>query len=406
MQKIILIVFLFCTLAGHAQNPLIIYVDSIIACPPNEVWVPVRVLNFNNINSLSIGLKYNSNTLSFNGSTGLNAALSTGFMAENNTVVASDTNEYHLAWYSVTPASVVDSQSVITIKFQYNTGSSFLIWDMAGTAIVGSSNIPVVFINGTVEPWNVSIIQQPADMNLMAGNPAMFCTVTQAPSYVQRQWQISADGGNSWNNLSNTPPYTGVTTDILTLDTVTSSLNNDLYRWCIMGCDTLYSQPALLTVLSGVSFSGTLSYLNTSASPLINSTINLVQGGTTLYSVNPDNFGYFEIPNIQPGTYDINIQCFIPWGGNTAADALAVLKHFTGMAPLSGLPLQAADIDLSGFVNSMDALLILKRFVGLINHYPAGNWLFDATSITIPAGGASLDIHGICVGDVNQSYTP
>ncbi|MCX6272130.1 MAG: dockerin type I repeat-containing protein [Bacteroidetes bacterium] len=399
MKKLTLIMLLFCVLASNAKAQ-VFYVDTILACPPTEIWVPVKVLNFNNIVTLSNRLLYNSTSLTYKGYT-LNPALSQGFAFINNSPPVNDTGSISFAWYTINPVSVPDSQDIVTYMFRYNMGSSYLMWDTAG---MGAGT--TVFINGAVLPDMPPFTLQPDNMSVVDGNMAVLYAGTLAPVNFPRQWQTSSDGGLSWTDLTNTPPYSGINTDILTLDSVFLSLDNQLYRLRITGCDTIYSQAALLTVISVDFFSGTLSYLNNSATPLVNSTINLVQGGTILYSVNPDNFGYFEIPNILPGTYDINIQCYVPWGGNNATDALVVLKHFLGMITLNGLPLQASDIDLSGFVNSTDALLILKRFVGLTNQYPAGNWLFDATSITIPAGGASLDIRGLCVGDVNQSYIP
>ncbi|MCX6272131.1 MAG: dockerin type I repeat-containing protein [Bacteroidetes bacterium] len=402
MKKIILIIFLFCALTGKAQN-LVLFVDTVLACPPNTVMVTVSEQHFDNQNMFVSRLYYNANSLFCIDSINLNPALAPGLLWVINNIEI-DTGIIDFYWQSSGPFFITlpDNQPIITYLFEYLTDTSFLTGDVAS---LGGN--PAVFIEGAVIPGGVAgITQQPIDITVVSGNMSVFYAATQTTGYIQYQWQISTDGGVNWNDLSNTPPYSGVNTNILTLDTVTFNQNNNLYRLYINACDAIYSQPGSLTVVSGIYFSGTLSYLNNSASPLSNATINLVQSGVTIYSVNPDNLGYFEFQNIQPGTYDINIQCFIPCGGNTAADALAVLKHFTGMAPLSGLPLQAADIDLSGFVNSMDALLILKRFVGLINHYPAGNWLFDAATVTIPAGGASLDIHGICVGDVNQSYIP
>ena len=62
--------------------------------------------------------------------------------------------------------------------------------------------------------------------------------------------------------------------------------------------------------------------------------------------------------------------------GITAADALAVLKHASGITPLSGDALEAADVDDTDNsttpedVTAQDALLILKYSAGIISKFP------------------------------------
>ncbi len=77
------------------------------------------------------------------------------------------------------------------------------------------------------------------------------------------------------------------------------------------------------------------------------------------------------------------------------------------MAILTGLNRKAADADNSTQINSIDALLVQKRFVSLITSFPAGDWLFDLpVTVTLGAQNLALPVKAICTGDVNASWTP
>jgi Zn-dependent metalloprotease len=75
-----------------------------------------------------------------------------------------------------------------------------------------------------------AISSQPKDRSAAAGGTVVFgvdATGTPAPAY---QWQISTDGGTSYNNLTNVAPYSGVTTSTLTVTGVSPGLNGARYR--------------------------------------------------------------------------------------------------------------------------------------------------------------------------------
>jgi hypothetical protein len=84
------------------------------------------------------------------------------------------------------------------------------------------------------------------------------------------------------------------------------------------------------------------------------------------------------------------------------------MQHSVGMLQLTGLPLQAADVNESSSINAMDALIVLKRFVGMILSFdPYPEWKFNATQVNIPANTTmSLNINALCTGDVDVSYIP
>jgi len=91
------------------------------------------------------------------------------------------------------------------------------------------------------------ITSQPVNSTIFAGDNTSFqVTATGASGY---QWQISINGGFTWNNLTNAPPYSGVTTNTLLITNATLLINGYQYKCIVYGpCDTLTSNVATLNV--------------------------------------------------------------------------------------------------------------------------------------------------------------
>lgn len=94
-------------------------------------------------------------------------------------------------------------------------------------------------------------------------------TVTATGAGLTYQWQLSTDGGATYNNIINNPPYTGATTNALTITNVTTAMNNYRYRVTVSGTcpppvtsnavtlvvatpPTITTQPTSRTVCAGV----------------------------------------------------------------------------------------------------------------------------------------------------------
>jgi hypothetical protein len=107
-----------------------------------------------------------------------------------------------------------------------------------GTASSASNQTATVTftINSGTGP---AITGQPAPQNVCVGSNATF-SITAIGTY---QWQISTDGGASWNNIS------GATVATLNLTAVTTGMNNNQYRCIVTGqCGSTTSNSATLTV--------------------------------------------------------------------------------------------------------------------------------------------------------------
>jgi hypothetical protein len=161
------------------------------------------------------------------------------------------------------------------------------------------------------------------------------------------------------------------------------------------------------TVAETGSLSGLIVYDNNAQSALQDVTVYLLDStNTVIDSTLTDINGNFLFTALQPGTYHLQSQTDLPWGGGNAVDGLLIMKHFVGMIQLQGIRALAADIDGNNFVNAVDGLLVMKRFVGMISYFAVGNWIFESPNVNVSAGqNTSTVIKGLCYGDVDGSRT-
>lgn len=155
---------------------------------------------------------------------------------------------------------------------------------------------------------------------------------------------------------------------------------------------------------------GNLVYAGGNNHPISNVEVTLRDtAGNLLESSITGANGEFSF-KLLPSSAQLSVQAVIAKtpGGINAVDALAVLKHFTNIQLVTGLQLKAADVNADNFVNSIDALLIQKRFVQMISSLPAGEWIVENISLQPIQAGEQKHVllEGICVGDVNSSYIP
>lgn len=174
----------------------------------------------------------------------------------------------------------------------------------------------------------------------------------------------------------------------------------------IAGCSA--SDTIFVTFSSGgTTITGTVTYDNSVSTKLAGVKVFLLDSSSHVVdSAFSDVGGGYEFFNVANGSYMLETAYSYPWGGVNSTDALAIMQHFTGIYNLTGLRLEAADVDISNYINSVDALYVAQRFVLLINSFPAGDWVFEKPTVTVNGSPVVMDIKGLCVGDVDGSYVP
>jgi hypothetical protein len=134
--------------------------------------------------------------------------------------------------------------------------------------------------------------------------------------------------------------------------------------------------------------------------------VKLKQGSQVVGTTTTDLNGNYSFSNISDGTYTLEPAVTKPWGGGNATDALIIMRYFTQILTLNGMKLQAADVNNSTYVNSVDALLVARRFTNLISSFPAGDWLCEKPTVLLNNSNELVNIKANAFGDVNGSYTP
>jgi hypothetical protein len=113
------------------------------------------------------------------------------------------------------------------------------------TGNVASSAITIVpAVNITTQPVNQSIAS--------AQNTSFSVVATSATAY---QWQVSTDNGVTWANLTNTPPYSTVTTATMNITNATFGMNGYRFRCIVSGtapCGAVNSNAGILSVVNAI----------------------------------------------------------------------------------------------------------------------------------------------------------
>jgi hypothetical protein len=148
---------------------------------------------------------------------------------------------------------------------------------------------------------------------------------------------------------------------------------------------------------------GSVTYNNTLSSPLKDVIVTLNPGELKDTTDSYGNFSFVKVPN---GNYSLSAVSASAWAGANATDALNVAKHYAGILTLTGLALEAADVNNNSAVNNTDALIILRRFVNNTISFTKGNWILESKTVNINGTDAQVELKGLAVGDVNSSNVP
>ncbi|MBE0640971.1 MAG: hypothetical protein IH599_02980, partial [Bacteroidales bacterium] len=161
------------------------------------------------------------------------------------------------------------------------------------------------------------------------------------------------------------------------------------------------------TPLSFWMLSGDITYQNSALTRMSGVTTSLIDTGSMVVETAVSNAsGHYLYREVLQGEYSMQVDYTAPWGGGNAVDALLVARHFAALEDLAPVPLGAADVNASGFVNAMDAQVIATRFVAMIDSFPSGDWYFHRDRHIMLVSDSIVDLPTLCYGDVNGSFIP
>ena len=141
--------------------------------------------------------------------------------------------------------------------------------------------------------------------------------------------------------------------------------------------------------------SGQVRYANNAQTPMSNTWVIAYDAvdHTMRDAVQTDANGQYFFNGAPQGNYILRASTTKPWGGVNATDALRIARHFTSLQPLTGIRLQAADVNANAVINSTDALQVAQRFTGLLNNPNYLRIYFDALLGGNLAGVSSVHMH-------------
>jgi len=163
----------------------------------------------------------------------------------------------------VTNASVWGNATIASVL--YNVGAqtdsggnySFPVIDGSWALSAGANglnfNTKVVNVSGSaVVNFFASVISlQPINQNTSTNGQVTFNISTNTPGANTVRWQVSTNHGGAWTDLTEGTPYTGTTSNSLTINPAANAMNGNWYR-CVVtwnsGANFENSLPGTLTV--------------------------------------------------------------------------------------------------------------------------------------------------------------
>jgi sugar lactone lactonase YvrE len=122
------------------------------------------------------------------------------------------------------------------------------VGDVDGSGVLYLAGGPTVRVAASDTPVAPAITTSPLSQTVTAGQMVTFtagATGSPSPTY---QWQVFSDGGSTWTNLSNSAPYSGVTTASLFLSS--SQVSYPLRRFRVVATNALGSATSAAAVLT------------------------------------------------------------------------------------------------------------------------------------------------------------
>lgn len=214
-------------------------------------------------------------------------------------------------------------------------------------------------------------------------------------------------GGNyvlSFSDLESFHPNTRFFLEDLKLDTVISISGTYTYSFYATGSD---AEARFRLVIVPASVKGRVAYAGNPSLTFPGAEVVVKDdSGKWLKSVVSNGGGEYLLIGMNNGSYVLEADSVNQsWNGGNATDALNVCRSFLGLHTLSELSTKAADADNSGYVNTADALMISRRFVGLIQSFPGGDWVTETRGVQVNGAGTyTADVNVMCIGDVDGSY--
>ena len=422
---------------------------------PGSVIVPITTEHSWNVAGISLALNINPAILSYTTVQNIHPELLSGSLLVNQVGAL-----VMVSWINPFGEANIGFGTMFELVFNAVPGQSPLSWDVTTQGFCEYTNLnqnilSADFTDGSFTAWPLPTADAGPDVAICNGdctilaatggvsyvwsNGAQTADITVCPS-ISTTYFVTATDNNGCSDVasvtvtvypnpvadagSDVSIYLNACTDLV----ATGAGTGGLYAWSSGATDaiinvcppvtTIYSVTVTningctdvddveVTVIPGPDITGYVNYLNMAATVMNSTEVKLIKSGSVVESTITDANGFYQFISLDDGTYVIDGASTKPWGGGNSADALMIMKHFVGMSLLTGIHLEAAEVSADAIVNTLDAMYVAQRFVGMISGFPAGDWVFEKNTVVLAGLDEVNDFGALCFGDVNASYTP
>jgi hypothetical protein len=222
------------------------------SCPENEVLEPLFVGDFFDVIEFTFNISFDTANLTFQDLLNVHPEIMPGSLT---TTPMPDPPGVIIHWEYDTPVSIT-SGKLFDLEFSYKSLDHTLAFE-SGSEVLNSSFNPVdiTLTNGQINQLAIpQITAQPDNDTVIENDDALF--VVEALGAEEYIWQLSTDGGNSWNYLSDVIPYYNTHTPSLTISPVAYSMNGYQYscrldnEYCMVFSDAATLVVDTLTYIS------------------------------------------------------------------------------------------------------------------------------------------------------------
>ena len=199
-----------------------------------------------------------------------------------------------------------------------NTKTLLYYCSVTGTCNVQSSAVCTLTVHA-----KPAITANPVNITRCHGFGNIDFKVTANGTNITYQWQISTNGGSTWANLTNNSLYSGVNTNILSIDVATNPMNGYRYRCIVSGTCTpaVTSGAATLIVNPILQPQVSISTTNT----------DICAGNSVKFTATPTNGG--SAPTYQWRKNNTPVATGSTYTTTTLAHGDIVTCHMTSNAP-------------------------------------------------------------------------
>jgi FtsP/CotA-like multicopper oxidase with cupredoxin domain len=256
------------------------------------------------------------------------------------------------------------------------------------------------------------ITSQPAAVVACVGDIVTYSVTATSATSITYKWQVSTDGGTTWNDLSNGSHVSGVSTSTLVITPADLTLSTNMYRCLLSNIDGETVSNAALLSVNECSVSGTVKYNNLSRDPLAGMTVS-VNGQTA----NTNALGEYLITGVTSGNHLVTINTNgKPAGAINSTDAGEANYWFANPIQIASVKFRAGDVNDDQSITAADGLAIQRYFV-LNQQFVKPSWVFwhalgttntnpPAMRVTISGTSATVNALAMATGDFNGSFLP